>query len=57
MSVVFCWPMETKVIKIDGSQINSAGIAEAAAIIDVGGLVALCMPEVPVEKRENDELD
>jgi len=49
--------METKVIKIDGSQINSAGIAEAAAIIDVGGLVALCMPEVPVEKRENDELD
>jgi hypothetical protein len=21
------------------------------------GLVALCMPEVPVEKRENDELD
>ena len=35
-----CWPMETKVIKIDCAEIDSAGIAEAAAKIDAGGLVA-----------------
>jgi L-threonylcarbamoyladenylate synthase len=38
--VVLCWPMETKVIKIDGAQINPAEIKEAAEIIDAGGLVA-----------------
>ena len=32
--------METKVIKIDGAQINPAEIKEAAEIIDSGGLVA-----------------
>ena len=32
--------METKVIKIDGAQINPSEIKEAAEIIDAGGLVA-----------------
>ena len=35
-----CWPMETKVIKIEGTEVDSAGIKEAAGIIDAGGLVA-----------------
>jgi len=32
--------METKVIKIEGTEVDSAGIKEAAGIIDAGGLVA-----------------
>ncbi len=40
VSVVFCGPMETKIIKLDATKIDSAGIKEAAAIIDAGGLVA-----------------
>jgi len=38
---IFCivWPMETKVIKIEGPEMNSAQIKEAAEIIDAGGLV------------------
>jgi len=49
--------MATKIVKIDGLELDSAEIKEATAKIDAGGLVALCMPEVPVEKRANDELD
>ncbi len=43
LGVLCCivWPMETKVIKLDSANIDSAGIAEAAAIIDAGGFVAL----------------
>ncbi len=32
--------METKIIKLDATNIDSAGIEEAAAIVDAGGLVA-----------------
>jgi L-threonylcarbamoyladenylate synthase len=35
-----CGAMETKVIRIDNAEKDSAGIAEAAAKIDAGGLVA-----------------
>jgi L-threonylcarbamoyladenylate synthase len=39
---IFCivWPMETKVIKIEDVETNSAEIKEAAEIIVAGGLVA-----------------
>ena len=36
-----CWPVETKIIKLDAANIDSAGIEEAAAIVDAGGLVAV----------------
>ncbi len=36
-----CGPVETKIIKLDGTEPDSAGIAEAATIIDAGGLVGL----------------
>jgi len=39
--VVWCWPVETKIIKLDAVNIDSAGIEEAAAIVDAGGLVAV----------------
>jgi len=35
-----CGSVETKIIKLDSANIDSAGIAEAATIIDAGGLVA-----------------
>ena len=38
-SVVFIKPMETKVLKVDASNIDSATIKEAAAIVDSGGFV------------------
>ena len=39
-TVVLLRPMETKVLKLDASKIDSAKINEAAAIIESGGLVA-----------------
>ena len=43
--------MATKIIKLDGTELDSAEIKEAAAKIEAGGLLALYMPEVPVEKK------
>jgi L-threonylcarbamoyladenylate synthase len=39
-TVVFLWPMKTKVIKLDAAKVDSSKINEAAAVIDSGGLVA-----------------
>lgn len=41
VTIVFCGPMEMEVIKLDAANIDSAGIEEAVAIIDAGGLVAI----------------